>query len=163
MMKIVEGLELKPQEFSADVRALRYVPLSEAKGVVVRPEGWNAANDVPRSWTRPGHLYRGITDDEFRFIKSHGVVRSNEKWSIRGEGTNFAEDADEAESYVNYGRTDPRKTGKPTYVIEVKKDESFKRWPDGYWKTPEVSKSAITRAWKMVGEGGEVVAYLIRI
>ena len=162
-MKICEGLELEPREFSAQVRALRHVPLNEAKGEVVRPAGWQAANDVPNSWTRSGHLYRGITDDEFRFIKTNGVIRSSEKWSVRGEGTNFAEDADEAESYVNFGRTDPRKTGKPTYVIEVKKDASFKRWPDGYWKTPEVSKSAITRAWKMVAEGDEIVAYPIKI
>jgi hypothetical protein len=31
----------------------------------VRPVGWRAANDVPDYWTRPGHLYRGVTEDEF--------------------------------------------------------------------------------------------------
>jgi len=134
---------------------------TQLDGDVIRPVGWNAANDVPASWTRPGYLYRGITEDEFRFIETHGVIRSTEQWSAPGEGTNFAEDADEAESYVNFGRTDPRKTGKPTYVIEVKKDARFKRWPDGYWKAREVPASAITRVWAMIDEEGAVVAYEI--
>jgi hypothetical protein len=129
------------------------------RGEVIRPVGWNAANDVPDSWTRPGHLYRGITEGEFRFIETHDVIRSTEQWSAPGEGTNFAEDAGDAESYVNFGRTDPRETGTPTYLIEVKRDARFKRWPDGYWKALEVPASLITRVWEMIGEEGAVVAY----
>jgi hypothetical protein len=85
--------------------------------------------------------------------------KSDERWSAPGEGTNFSDNAADAESYTNFGSTDPRKTKKPNYVVEVKKDDSFKRWRDGYWKSPEVPKTKITRAWKMVGEDGAVVAY----
>jgi hypothetical protein len=131
------------------------------RGEVIRPVGWNAANDVPDSWTRPGHLYRGVTEDEFRFIEAHGVIRSTERWSVPGEGTNFAEDAGDAESYVNFGQTDPRRTGSPTYLIEVRKDATFKRWPDGYWKAREAPASAITRVWEMIGAEGAVVAYAL--
>jgi hypothetical protein len=130
-----------------------------AQGVVIRPKDWQAANDVPDSWTRPGHLYRGLSEAEYKFIRSKGVIRSNESWSASGEGTNFDDSAAGAESYANFGRTDPRKTKKPNYIIEVKKDDTFKRWPDGYWKAPEVPKSKITRVWKMVGENDQVVAY----
>lgn len=130
-----------------------------AQGVVIRPKDWQAANDVPESWTRPGHLYRGISEAEYKSIRSKGVIKSDESWSVAGEGTNFSESALDAESYANFGRTDPRKTKKPNYVIEVKKDDKFKRWPDGYWKAPEVPKSQVTRVWKMVGENDQVVAY----
>lgn len=131
--------------------------------VVIRPEGWRAANDVPDSWTRSGHLYRGMSEAEWRFIQSHKVVRSNESWSAAGEGTNFSDDARDAESYTNFGSTDPRRTGKPNYLIEVKKTDIFKRWSDGYWKAVEVPASLITRAWKMEAEGDEVVASLVHV
>ena len=132
---------------------------TSSQGVVIRPKGWEANNDVPDSWTRPGHLYRGISEAEYKSIRSKGVIKSDESWSLQGEGTNFTDSAADAESYANFGRTDPRKTKKPNYVIEVKKDDSFKRWPDGYWKAPEVPKKLITRVWKMVGEDEAVVAY----
>ena len=130
-----------------------------SKGVVIRPEGWRASNDEPDKWTRSGHLYRGMTESEYHYVLSHGHIKSNESYSLKGEGTNFADGASEAESYVNYGRDDPRVTGKPTYIIEVKRTDLFKRWPDGYWKAPEVPRSLITRVWTCVGEGDAVVAY----
>jgi hypothetical protein len=134
-----------------------------SRGEVIRPEGWRSANDVPASWTRPGHLYRGMSEAEFKFIRAKGVIRSDESMSFRGEGTNFSDDARDAESYTNFGSTDPRKTHRPNYLIEVKKDDSFKRWPDGYWKAPEVPKSLVTRAWKMLPEAGAVVALLVSV
>lgn len=130
-----------------------------SQAVIMRPEGWRASGDEVLALTRGGHLYRGVTEEEWRFIESHGVIRSNERYSIRGEGTNFAADAADAESYVNSGRDDPRKTGKASYLIEVKKTDIFTRWRDGYWKTPEVPKGLITRVWKMVGENDAVVGY----
>ena len=125
----------------------------------MRPEGWGVGGDEVRTLTRPGHLYRGMSEAEWHFIQSHGVIRSNESGSFTGEGTNFGEDAETAEDYANIGRFDPRKTGKPNYLVEVKKTDLFKRWRDGYWKAPEVPKELITRVWKMVGEGDEVIGY----
>jgi hypothetical protein len=130
----------------------------EPEAVVIRPVGWEATNDTPPSWARPGHLYRGMSEAEWRFVQQSGVIRSDERFSVSGEGTNFAEDPGDAESYVNFGSTDPRKTGKPNYLVEIKNDGSLKRWGDGYWKAREVPASLITRAWIMYPEAGAVMA-----
>lgn len=53
-----------------------------SKSVVMRPEGWGVHGDEVMALTRAGHLYRGVTEDEWRFIKNHGVIRSNERFSI---------------------------------------------------------------------------------
>jgi hypothetical protein len=135
-----------------------------SEGEVVRPDGWNASNDTPRKWDRGGHLYRGMTEQEWRAHHHAGYIKSTGAYSHPSEGTNFADNAAEAESYVNFGRDDPRKTGRPTYLIEVKLDEDlFDRWPDGYYKAKDALPLGImTRAWKMVGEDGQVVAYKVK-
>jgi hypothetical protein len=129
-------------------------------GIVVRAPGREPEFD-PREWTRPGHLYRGMEEAEWSYIVKHKRIRSDERWSIPGEGTNFTDDARDAESYVNYGRTDPRKTGRPNYLVEVKHTSIFRQWRDGYWKTPEVPATLITRVWQMMPVGPRVVAYQI--
>lgn len=116
---------------------------------------------------RSGHFYRGIEEAEWEYIRSHGHIKSIHKWCAPGEGTCFGTDIATAESYVDAGSTDPRKTGKPNYVIEVASD-ALKHDPrDGYYKTlgddVEVPKSAITRAWKLVGEDGKVIAYPMHV
>lgn len=64
-------------------------------------------------------VFRGITQDEHDFIVTHGYIQSNERYCVPGEGTCFGADFSTAESYVNYGHTNPVSTGHPTYVIAV--------------------------------------------
>jgi hypothetical protein len=104
-----------------------------------------------------------MTEVEYKAHLRAGHIKSTGAYSHASEGTNFADDAHEAEAYVNFGRDDPRKTGRPNYLVEVKRDEDlFKRWPDGYYKTKEeIPLKLVTRVWKMVAEGDAVVAYLV--
>jgi hypothetical protein len=139
---------------------LRAVDEAFAQPAVIRPAGWQASNDVVRTWTRPGHLYRGMTEDEYLAHRAAGEVRSSGRYSLPGEGTNFSDDAADAESYVNFGRDDPRRTGRPNYVVEVRADPAlFRRKPDGYWEaTGGVPLDRLTRVWRMRARGDEVVA-----
>jgi len=124
-------------------------------GITFRPVGWNAAGDEVERLGRPGHLYRGVTEEEWASIERAGAIQSSMRYSHESEGTNFDEDIRGAESYVNYGRDDPRKTGRPTYLLEIPRLPGIVRAPDGYWKTKApVPVSFITRAWRMVAEGG---------
>ena len=134
-------------------------------GVIVRPVGWNAANDEPWEWTRRGHLYRGMSAAEYDATVGAGAgVRSDSRYCFNGEGTCFAEDAPSAESYINCGHTDPRKTGLPTYVVEIDADGSGAQQDrrDGYWKAPSVPQDRARRVWRMSAEDGAVVAHLVR-
>ncbi len=99
---------------------------------------------------------------EFRNIRQADVIKSDGRYSLEGEGTCFSDDAADAESYVNFGRSDPRKTRLPNYLIEVKSD-ALQRAADGYWKAPSVPASAITRVWCMFARGGAVVARKVRL
>jgi len=146
------------------LRRIVFRHLASKGGVVIRPEGWRAANDVPSSWTRGGHLYRGMTEHEYKAHVRAGYIQSTGAYSHSSEGTNFADDAHEAESYVNFGRDDPRKTRRSTYMIEVRNRPGvFEKWPDGYFKAQDpIPWSLVTRIWKMVGEDDAVVAYEIR-
>ncbi len=128
---------------------------------VVRPSGWRASNDVPESWTRSGHFYRGMTDAEFAATlgQGRGVV-SRQDSSVPGEGTSFSANAADAESYINFGRDDPRSTGRPTYLVEVSGDDGLRRDRDGYYKAAnEIPRERITRAWRFSpDESGALVA-----
>ena len=131
------------------------------ESVVVRPEGWEAANDVPNQWTRSGHVYRGMAKEEWDATVGAGrPIQSSGRYSHSSEGTNFSEDAADAESYINFGRSDPRKTGRPTFMVEVRKIPAIKLdRRDYYWKADgPVPLSAVTRSWKFTADGGAVVA-----
>lgn len=128
---------------------------------IVRPVGWKAANDTPYNWTRPGHAYRGMTLAEYDATvgSGRGVV-SRGDYSVPGEGTSFADHAADAESYVNFGRDDPRTTGRPTYMVEVTSGEDLIRDRDGYLKSKgEIPPDRITRVWKFTADqDGNLVA-----
>lgn len=150
------------------------LPVIASQYVVIRPEGWEAG-DIPKSWTRSGFVYRGMTEREFKAtVGKRKPIQSLGHWSLDGEGTNFADSAEDAESYANYGSTDPRATGVPTYLVEVSMVPGMKRWSDGYIKTPNpVPFSEVSRIWKMYstegptgettlrGLSGQVVAELL--
>lgn len=132
--------------------------------LVIRPEGWNASSDEVSSLTRPGHLYRGMTQEEYNATVDAGKgIQSSGAYSHKSEGTNFAGDAPSAESYINFGRDDPRRTGKPTYLIEVKNDVGITPSPDGYYKFPQgVPDEKITRIIEMRSHQNKVVGRFTR-
>lgn len=132
------------------------------RAAVIRPVGWNATSEsgmaLLRSMRRPGHFYRGMTNEEYEATVGRGMpVMSTGAYSYRSEGTSFAEDPEDAESYVNFGRDDPRITGRPTWLVEVAQTPSMKRDRDGYTKSRE-PVDTITRVWRMDGKKGKIVA-----
>lgn len=130
------------------------------ESIVVRPEGWDAAVETVDGWKRAGHVYRGMEDEEYKATVAKGkAIKSIGRYSHPSEGTNFDDDPGGAESYVNFGRSDPRKTGKPNWMVEVKRVESMKRGSDGYWKSSDpVPVSDVTRIWRFSARSGAVVS-----
>lgn len=129
-------------------------------GIVLRPKEWNAtsdeANEALTKIQRPGHAYRGMTAEEYEATvgAGHGV-RSTGQYSHQSEGTNFAQSPHDAESYANYGRDDPRKTGRPTYLVEVAASPEMTVGRDGYIKSHGPTQP--TRVWRMSSLDGAVV------
>ena len=89
-------------------------------------------------------------------IGKSGYVQSRGDFRFAGEGTNFAEKFSEAEDYVNVGRDDPRVTGKPTYIVEVNKNESISANRRGEYESTAPQKPA--RVWRVTAEGENLVA-----
>ena len=114
-----------------------------------------------QSWRRSGHVYRGMTTPEYEnTVGRDGLVKSTGAYSYAHEGTSFSDDPETAESYVNFGRDDPRKTGAATYLVEVACVDSMERWADGYIKTPEPAEAV--RVGQMFADGDAIVAERIK-
>ena len=116
--------------------------------------------------TRRGFLYRGMTQKEFQnTVEAEGIVWSSQDYSFSGEGTSFAEDANTAESYVNYCRDDPLKTGLPTYIVEIDPvglDQISLDRRDGYYKASRaIPAESITRIFETRPYRRALYAYLI--
>lgn len=127
------------------------------EGFVAREKGQNIGAENLSSITRDGHFYRGMTSDEYEATLGKGTgVKSANPYSLPGEGTSFAEDVPTAESYVNYGRDDPRITGKPTYLVEVAASPSITKKPDGYFHAQ--GEIMPTRVWEMSPDNGRITA-----
>lgn len=105
--------------------------------------------ELELSKTEQPKIYRGLTQEEHDYIQKNGHILSDQRWCAPGEGTCFSHDFDTAEDTVNFGRTDPGKTGKPTYVIEVASGPEVKVDRDGWPKAQvPIPSSRITRAWR---------------
>lgn len=129
--------------------------------ITIRPAGWEAATDVVDTWTRPGHLYRGMTEEEYMAHMDKGYIQSTGRYSHASEGTNFSHDAAVAESYINFGRDDPRRTGKPTYLVEIPQGD-MRKSRDGYYKTHKpIPTSDMARVWRFDAQDGAVVGLLV--
>lgn len=129
--------------------------------IVIRESGDRAhvGTDAVAGITKPGHFYRGMSNAEYEAtIGGGGGAVSRQDFSIPGEGTSWSDSAQDAESYANFGRTDPRKTGKPNYIVEVSGDEGLTRDKDGYFKASgEIPRDRITRVIKMDPHEGSIV------
>ena len=134
--------------------------------IILRPKGWEAQGDAGQAWLkkvmRSGHFYRGMTNDEYKATVGAGKpIKSTGRYSFSIEGTSFSHDPGDAESYANSGRDDPRKTGKPTWLVEVLKTKTMYRDRDGYTKDKE-PVDTVTRVWRMYGKGGALVAKKVK-
>jgi hypothetical protein len=127
--------------------------------MIIRDAGVRTGHDNVAGLTKPDHVYRGMEAAEFDATIGAGKgVRSRQDFSTPGEGTSWAKDAETAESYVNFGRSDPRVTDKPTYLVEAKGGEDLKLTRDGYLKTnQEIGRDRITRVIEMRREGDKIV------
>lgn len=139
-------------------------------GLIIRPEGWNASSDEALSTfdimaKDKSRAWRGMTSAEYDVTVSKGEgVKSRGDHSFAVEGTQFADNPADAESYVNFGRDDPRKSGKPTYLVEVSREGLTKK-SDGYWETKPgegVPDDQILAVWKFDADAGTVKATKIR-
>ena len=101
-----------------------------------------------------------MTSDEYgNTIGKRRDIMSTGRYSFGDEGTCFTDDAASAESYANFGSSDPRITGKPTYLVEVAKTPSMYRDRDGYDKDrAPVPYSNVLRVWKMQADDGAIFA-----
>lgn len=136
------------------------------RSITIRCDKRGIIGDVIDAWTRKGHYYRGMSEAEFKGALSSGYIKSDMRWSAPDEGTCFSEHSGDAESYTNLGKTDPRRTGKPNYVVEVPRNAAkfFVDKRDGYPKTHErVPVSMVSRVWEMRARGGDIVAEEISI
>ena len=133
-------------------------------GIVMRRRGRNVGEDLD-ALTQPGHVYRGMSSGEYNATVGAGKgVQSNLAWSIpSAEGTNFSADVPTAESYANYGRTDPRVTGAPNYLVEVKQGPDLELKRDGYYSArASIPQERIGRVWRMANESGAVVGRRVK-
>ena len=135
-------------------------------GMVVRPNGWNATSEEAHehlsTLAKKDSAWRGMTHAEYENTVGRGEgVRSTGAYSHASEGTQFSEDPRDAESYANYGKDDPRKSGKPTYLVEVDRSKLTKK-PDGYYETKAgegLAHEHVRGVWKFeANDKGEVVA-----
>jgi len=109
--------------------------------------------------TTPGAVFRGITSDEADSIARTGQILSTGRYSHSSEGTSFGEDFGMAESTINYGRDNPARTSKPTFVLEVARGDDIvvdKR--DGFPKAKDpIPVERINRVWRFHPDGSSVV------
>lgn len=108
---------------------------------------------------RPGHAYRGMTAEEFAETVGAGRgVMSRQDFSVPGEGTSFGR-IEDAEDYANVGRSDPARTGQPTFLVEVGLADDLTPTRDGYFTAARpIPQERVTRVWRMEGRGEDVVA-----
>lgn len=139
------------------------VAIATADSFILRPKGWEAISEEAVEWfnkhKKSDHLYRGMTNKEYAAtIGAHKPLQSKGLHSFAHEGTCFSDDPADAESYVNYGRDDPRKTGIPNYLIEIKKSDNIVRDRDGYYKTKDsIELKQVTNVWIMQDKDGDIV------
>lgn len=130
--------------------AIAYAQTVASADMIVRV--WEGTTNEAYAWLnklgKSGHVYRGMAHDEYKATVGKGKpVFSTGRYSLPIEGTCFSDDPMDAESYANFGRDDPRKTGKPTYLVEVKKTPTMYQDTDHYIKSHE-PVDTVTRVWQ---------------
>jgi hypothetical protein len=109
---------------------------------------------------RPGYVYRGVTEEEYKFIARTKTILSTGAFSFSQEGTCFTESPASAQSYATFGRDNPGRTGKPVYVLEIRRTDDMVEDKDGYIKSKiengkrvPIPASNITQIWRFNPDG----------
>lgn len=130
---------------------------------ILRPVNQKATGDEGlqflASLSTKGFFYRGMTKAEYDATVGAGRgIRSTNRHSLSGEGTSFSEDAETAESYVNFGRDDPRVTGRSNFLVQVSAGPDIQKKPDGYWHALDsIPQDRVTGVWEMYPEDGAIL------
>lgn len=104
---------------------------------------------------RPNHVYRGMSKAEYDATVAQGRgVQSDRRWCFENEGTCFATDPGSSAYYIFGGRTSPKITGEPVYLVEVAADsELMHKDTDSYVKTKDpagwIPMDHVTRSWEI--------------
>lgn len=136
------------------------MPIQES---ILRPVNWKTTGDdgvqFLNSLPTKGFFYRGMTKAEYDATVAKGLgVRSKNLHSLEGEGTSFSEDPATAESYVNFGRDDPRTTGRSNFLVQVSVGPDIQKKPDGYWHALDsIPQERVTGVWEMYPEDGAIL------
>jgi hypothetical protein len=106
----------------------------------VYPSGWLVPSEEAVAWLAAqvtnDTIFRGMTSDEYdATVGRQHAIWSTGRYSLPGEGTCFSFLAEDALGYVAFGCDDPRKTGRPVYVVEVDRPATARVDRDGYVKT----------------------------
>ena len=107
-------------------------------------------------WTQINALnrvYRGINSDDWRDLLDSGYIRTDKKLT---EGPSFALTAAMALSYVQVGSDNPRRTGRPIYLLEVSRSDRMQKVRRGYdyvIASGPVPVSEITAVWRFEPDG----------
>lgn len=106
----------------------------------VYPSGWLVPSEEAVAWLAAqvtnDTIFRGMTSDEYdATVGRQRAIWSTGRYSLPGEGTCFSFLAEDALGYVAFGCDDPRKTGRPVYVVEVNRPATARVDRDGYVKT----------------------------
>lgn len=135
--------------------------------MIIRPEGGNATSDEAYDTftmmrkQNPDSAWRGMEEAEYENTVGAGQgVRSRGDYSFSIEGTQFSDDPGDGEAYANAGRSDPRRTGRPTYLVEVSR-AGLSRKRDGYLETGRgegLPQERVKRVWRFTARDGAIVA-----
>jgi hypothetical protein len=169
--KVVESEDSRPDPLHGMIvrAAGRQSTTDEAHSIFGQmrdADGWKAPV-WPRDRVEGSSVWRGMTADEYEATVAQGQgVKSRGDFSHSSEGTQFSSHPADAEDYANFGRTDPRKTGRSTYCVEVDREGLRLKKADGYYET-EVGASVphhrIKRIWRFDPEGQDICAYRIPV
>ena len=127
----------------------------------VYPKNWDTLDMI----SLPGHVYRGMGEAEYHETVGAGKgVISNNSMSVKAvEGTSFGYEAATANSYVNNGFTDPRKTGRPTYIVEVNPGDHITYNPVANYPQSKrniaVPQETVTRVFQFDKSGEDDISF----
>lgn len=106
----------------------------------------------------PSMAYRSMSGAEYDATVAAGLgARSDGRWRLPGEKTNFGEDFATALGYQMGGSTDPRDTGDTVRIVEVPRSALEPNPGDRGNFMGEPSDADVRRVWEVVGKNEQLV------
>lgn len=111
-----------------------------------------------QSMTKEGRVYRAMSEEEYTATVAHGTGVHSAAPEVGRHQTSFSDTAPEAMSWAD----DPRRTGKPAYIVEVEGHKGMRQHPDGTWTTKplhRIGEDRITRVFRVENVNGELIGH----